>query len=371
MSHHSSLPGLTRQSITLRKNLRKKMDARVKPAHDEFAIGTVCMRRRDFLTLLGGAIAAWPLAARAQQPERMRRIGVLMNLAAGDPEGQARLAALLQGLQALGWADGPNVRIDTRWAAGDADKFRKYAAELAALAPDLIVAAGSGAAGPLLRATRTVPIVFTMVIDPVGAGFVDSLARPGGNATGFTQFEYSLSGKWLELLKQIAPGVTRVGVLRDPNVASGSGQLGAIQSAAPSFAVELRPINVRDAGEIERAITAFARAPNGGLIVTGSALAATHRHLITGLAARHKLPAVYSNRAFVTSGGLLSYGPYLVDQFRRAAAYVDRILKGEKPADLPVQAPTKYELVINLKTAKALGLAVPPTLLARADAVIE
>ena len=301
----------------------------------------------------------------------MRRIGVLMGLSADDPEGQARLAAFLQGLQQLGWTDGRNVRIDFRWGAGDADRFRRYAAELVALAPDVILASGSPAVGPLLQATRTVPIVFAPVADPVGAGFVDSLARPGGNATGFMLFEYGIGAKWLELLKEIAPGVTRVAVLRDPAIASGIGQFGAIQAVAPSLGVEVSPVNVRDAGEIERAVAAFARGPNSGLIVTGSALAVVHRDLIITLAARHKLPAVYFERYFVAGGGLLSYGPDFVDQYRRAAGYVDRILKGEKPADLPVQAPTKYELVINLKTAKALGLDVPPTLLARADEVIE
>jgi len=314
---------------------------------------------------------AWPLAARAQPVERMRRIGVLMNVAVDDPVGQARNAAFLQGLQQLGWSDGRNVRIDARWAAGKADDIRKYAAELVALAPDVVLAAGSASAGPLLQLTRTVPIVFVHSPDPVGAGFVESLARPGGNATGFTLFEYGISGKWLELLKQIAPHVTRVAVLRDPAIAAGAGQLGAIQSVAPSFGVELSPIGVRDAGEIERAVTTFARSSNGGLILTASTLAAVHRNLIVMLAARHKLPAVYYERFFAAAGGLISYGPDVVDQFRRAAGYVDRILKGEKPADLPVQAPTKYELVINLKTAKALDLEVPATLLARADEVIE
>ena len=329
------------------------------------------MRRRDFIQGIVGSGIAWPLAVHAQQPDKMRRIGVLMNLAADDPEGQARFTVLVQGLQQLGWTEDRNVRIDTRWGAGDADRFRKQAAELVRLAPDVIVAAGSAAAAPLQHATRTVPIVFVQVIDPVGGGLVDSLSRPGGNATGFMQFEYGISGKWLEVLKQIMPRMTRTAVIRDAAVASGSGQLGAIQSAAPSFGVEVSPINVRDEREIERAITAFAREANGGLIVTGSALAGVHRDLIIRLAAQHKLPAVYTNRAFVTSGGLLSYGPNLPDQFRLAAGYVDRILKGAKPADLPVQAPTKYELVINLKTAKALGLTVPPTLIAFADEVIE
>jgi putative ABC transport system substrate-binding protein len=329
------------------------------------------VRRREFISLLAGAAAAWPLAAHAQQPDRMRRIGVLMSLTADDPEGQVRLTAFLQGLQQLGWTDGRNVRIDTRWGAGDADRSRRYAAELVALAPDVILASGTSTMGPLLRATRTVPIVFTQVTDPVVAGFVDSLARPGGNATGFTLSEYGISGKWLELLKEIAPRVTRAAVLRDPEMAAGSGQLGAIQSVAPSFGVELSPVNVRDAPEIERALAAFARGSNGGLIVSASGLAIVHRDLIMTLAARHRLPAVYFARYFVTGGGLISYGSDNIDPHRRAAGYVDRILKGEKPADLPVQAPTKFELVVNLKTAKALGLEVPTTLLARADEVIE
>jgi putative tryptophan/tyrosine transport system substrate-binding protein len=328
------------------------------------------MRRREFITLVGGA-AAWPLAARAQQPERMRRIGMLLPGAADDAEYQTRVGAFLQALALLGWTIGRNVRIDTRWATTNAAEIRRHAAELVALAPDVILAHASPTLGPLLQATRTVPIVFAVVADPVGAGFVDSLARPGGNATGFTPFEYSLSGKWLELLKQIAPGVTRVAVLRDPTIPTGIGQFGVIQSVAPSLRVEVSPVNVRDAGEIERAIKAFASSLNGGLIVTGSALAEVHRDLIVALAARHKLPALYFNRFFVAAGGLVSYGSDLMDQYRRAAGYVDRILKGEKPADLPVQAPTKYELAINLKTARALGLEVPPTLLARADEVIE
>jgi putative ABC transport system substrate-binding protein len=302
----------------------------------------------------------------------MRLIGVLMGSAADDPELQTRIAAFAQGLAQLGWADGRNVRIDTRWATTNADDIRRHAAELAALAPDVILAAtGTATVAPLLQATRTVPIVFVVVIDPVGAGFVASLARPGGNATGFLMFEYGLSAKWLELLKQIAPGVTRVAVLRDPAIASGIGQFGAIQSAAPSLGLEASPVNVRDVGEIERDIAAFTRSSNGGVIVTASALATRHRDLIITLAARHRLPAIYASRYFVTDGGLISYGPDLLDQYRRAAGYVDRILKGEKPADLPVQAPTKYEFVINLKTAKALGLEVPPNLLARADEVIE
>jgi ABC-type uncharacterized transport system substrate-binding protein len=329
------------------------------------------MKRRQFITFLGGAAAAWPIAVLAQQPERMRRVGVLMNSAADDLVGQTRIAAFLQGLQQLGWSVGRNVQIDARWAAGDADRIRRYAAELAALAPDVIVATGSATVGPLQRASRAVPIVFVSTIDPVGGGFVESLARPGTNATGFTASEYGMSGKWLELLKQTAPRVTRVGVIRDPEIASGAGQFGAIQSVAPTLGVELRALGVRDAGEIERAITAFARSSNDGLIVTPSALTLVHRAVIIALAARHRLPAIYSDRHFVAAGGLVSYGPDRVDQYRQAASYVDRILKGEKPADLPVQAPTKYELVLNLKTAKAIGLEVPPMLLARADEVIE
>jgi ABC-type uncharacterized transport system substrate-binding protein len=327
--------------------------------------------RREFITLLGGAAASWPLPARAQQTDRVRRIGVLIALAADDPEAKARIAAFLQGLQQLGWTDGRNVQIDYRWGSGDAERIRKYAAELAALAPDVIFASGIAALAPLLQATHTVPIVFANVADPVGAGIVDSLARPGGNATGFLLFEYGISAKWLELLKEIAPGVTRAAVLRDPAVASGLGQFGAVQAVAPSLGVELSPVNVRDAPEIERAVTAFARSSNGGLIVTSSGLTVVHRDLIVMLAARHQLPAVYWNRFYVTTGGLISYGPDLIDQIRRAAGYVDRILKGEKPADLPVQAPNKYELVINLRTAKALGLEMPTTVLARADEVIE
>jgi putative ABC transport system substrate-binding protein len=329
------------------------------------------MRRRAFITLLGGAAATWPLAARAQRGERVRRIGVLMTLAADDPEGQTRLVAFVQGLQQLGWTVGRNMRIDTRWAAGDAERIRKYAAELIALSPDVILAAGGPTVGPLQQATHAVSIVFAIVTDPVGAGYVESLARPGGNTTGFMNLEYGISGKWLELLKEIAPRVTRVAVLRDSALASGIGQLGALQGAAPSLGVEVTPLGVRSAGEIERGIKAFARGSNDGLIVTGSALAFVNRDLIVTLAARHKLPAVYNERSFVAAGGLISYGADLVDQCRRAAGYVDRILRGEKPSDLPVQAPVKYELVINLKTAKALGLDLPTSVLARADEVIE
>jgi putative tryptophan/tyrosine transport system substrate-binding protein len=327
--------------------------------------------RREFTIGLGSA-AAWPIAARGQDPERVRRIGVLMASAAEDPESQARVGAFLQGLQQLGWAEGRNLRIDTRWATTDTDDLRRHALELAALAPDVLVAAtGTVTVAPLLQATRTVPIVFIQVIDPVGAGFVTSLARPGGNATGFTIYEYGMSGKWLEILKEIAPRLVRVAVLRDPAIASGIGQFAGVQAVAPSLGVELSPVDVRDAGEIERAVTAFARSPNGGLIVTASALATRHRNLIISLAARHQLPAVYAYRYMVTAGGLASYGPDSTEQYRRAAGYVDRILRGEKPADLPVQSPTKYETVISLKTAKALGLTVPDTVLARADEVIE
>jgi putative ABC transport system substrate-binding protein len=327
------------------------------------------MRRREFITLLGAV--GWPLGARAQQGERMRRIGVLAGQAADDARFQTFVGAFLQALALLGWTIGRNVRIDIRWATANAADIRRHAAELVALSPDVILAPGASTVGPLLQATRTVPIVFTIVADPVGAGFVDSLARPGGNATGFLAFEYSLSGKWLELLKQIAPNVTRAAVLRDPANPTGTGQFGAIQAVAPSLRVEVNPVNMRAAGEIERAIDAFARASDGGLILTASGLAYLHRDLIITLAARHKLPAVYFERLFVAAGGLISYGPDLVDQFRRAAGYVDRILKGEKLADLPVQAPTKYETVINLKTAKALGITVPPSVLSRADEVIE
>ena len=330
------------------------------------------MRRRQFITLFGGAAAGWPLAAWAQQPEHVRRVGVLVAAVADDPDYQARIVALLEGLQQLGWTDGRNVRIDTRWATTNPDDIRRHAVELAAFAPDVLVAAtGTATVAPLLQATRTVPIVFVVVIDPVGAGFVDSLARPGGNATGFTNFEYGLSAKWLELLKQIAPRVTRVAVLRDPTIASGIGQFAAVQAVAPSLGVELSPVDVRDAPEIERAVTRFARSNHGGLIVTPSALANRHRELIATLAVQHRLPTVSGAPQYAAAGCLISYGPDLIDQYRQASGYVDRILKGEKPADLPVQAPTRYDLVINLRTAKALGLEVPSTLLARADEVIE
>jgi putative tryptophan/tyrosine transport system substrate-binding protein len=328
------------------------------------------MQRRDFLRVLGGAAVAWPLAARAQQPDGIRRIGVLMNLSVSDPEAQGLVAAFRDGLAKLGWIDGRNVRLDYRWSAGDFDRIRKYAAELVALAPDVILAYGGSTVGPLQQVSRTVAIVFVEVIDPVGAGFVASLSRPGGNATGFSLFEFGISGKWLELLKQVAPRVTRAVVIRDPSSPGGGGQLGALQAVAPSFGVEVTPVGLRDAGEIERAIVA-ARDTNAGLIVTVSPLATVHRELIITLAARHKIPAVYPLRYFATSGGLISYGPERIEPYRRAPSYVDRIRKGEKPADLPVQAPTKYELVINLKTAKALGLEAPPTLLGRADEVIE
>jgi putative ABC transport system substrate-binding protein len=326
--------------------------------------------RRELITALGGAALAWPFAARAQQGERIRRIGLLQGLAADDPVAQANNAAFLQGLQQLGWTDGRNVHIDFRFGAGNAADIRKYASELVALAPDVILAV-SQSLGPLLQATRTIPIVFTIVPDPVGAGFVESLSRPGGNATGFLMFEYSLCGKWLELLKEIAPSVTRAAVLRDSADPSGIGQFATIQSVAPSVGVDVSPINLRDAAEIERAVAAFAQTANGGLIVTTSALSVVHRDLIVARAARHNLPAVYSERFYVAAGGLIAYGPNFRDQFRGAAGYVDRILKGEKPGDLPVQAPTKYELVVNLKAAKALGLAIPRAVLSRADEVIE
>jgi putative tryptophan/tyrosine transport system substrate-binding protein len=329
-------------------------------------------RRREFITLLGGAAAAWPLAAHAQQRERMRRIGVLMSAVEGDPTGLEYITAFAQALAELGWSVGRNVRIEYRWGAGDLDRFRRYAAELVALSPDVVLASAGSIVGALQQASRTVPIVFVTTIDPVGGGWVESLSRPGTNATGFASFEFSMSGKWLELLKEIAPGVKRVAVVRDPSVPAGSGGLAAIQTVAPSLGVELTPVGVRDAGEIERAIAAFARSSNGGLILVGpTSSVRRHFDLVVALAARHRLPAVYPNRLFVTGGGLISYAPDSVDQYRRAAGYVDRILKGEKPADLPVQAPTKYELVINLKTAKALGLEVPATVLARAAEVIE
>jgi putative tryptophan/tyrosine transport system substrate-binding protein len=326
--------------------------------------------RREFITLLGGA-AAWPLAASAQQGGRVRRIGVLMTLAADDPEGQARYTAFAQGLQELGWSVGRNVQIDIRWGAAVPDRARRYAAELVSLGPDVILATGSMTVGPLLEVTRAVPIVFVVVPDPVAAGFVDSLARPGGNATGFINYEYSIGAKWLELLKEVSPALKRVGVIRDTAIAVGAGQFGAMQAVAPSLDVELSPLNVRDAAEIERTIAAFARLPNGGIVVTGSPLAIVHRELIAALAVRHKLPAIYFERFFVMGGGLISYGSTSVEQYRQAAGYIDRVLKGEKPADLPVQAPTKYELVINLKTAKALGLTLSPQMLVRADEVIE
>jgi putative ABC transport system substrate-binding protein len=330
------------------------------------------MRRREFVGLCGALAATWPIALRAQQGERVRRIGVLMASTLDDPESQARIAAFQQSLQQLGWIDGRNVSIDTRWATTNPDDIRRHAAELAALTPDVILAGtGTATVAPLLQATRTVPIVFALVIDPVGAGFVHSLARPGGNATGFTVFEYGMSGKWLELLKQLSPAVTRAAVLRDPTIASGIGQFAAVQAVAPSLGVDLSAVDVRDAGEIERAITAFARSSNGGLIVTANALATRHRELIITLAAQHRLPAVYPYRRFVDDGGLVSYGPDFVDQYRQAAGYIDRVLKGEKPAEMPVQAPIKYGIVINLKTIKSLGLTVPPAVLARADEAIE
>jgi putative ABC transport system substrate-binding protein len=328
------------------------------------------VRRREFIGLLGSA-TAWPLTALAQQPEGMRHIAVLMVQAADDPEGQARLAAFLQGLQELGWTDGRNLRIGTRWAAGKADEIRKHAMETVILAPEVILAAGAPMVAALQPAIRTVPIVFVLVTDPVAAGFVDALSKPGGNITGFMNFEHGISAKWLELLKEVAPRVTRVAVIREFNNPAGLGQLRALQGVAPSFGVELVPVGIRDVGEIERGISAFAREPNGGLIVPAGAAGTIYREPIVMLAARYRLPAVYSDRIFVAGGGLISYGPDRIEPFRRAASYVDRILKGEKPADLPVQAPTKYDLVINLKTARALGLTIPPSLLARAEEVIE
>jgi len=329
------------------------------------------MRRRDFIKVLGSGAVAWPLAARAQQAEPMRRIGVLMSLAAGDKEGQARLAAFLQRLQELGWIDGRNMRVDTRWGAGDGERARKYVAELVALTPDVILASGGSLVEPLLQATRTVPIVFTQTPDPVGAGFVESLARPGGNATGFSNVDYGMGGKWLELLKQIAPSVTRVAVVRDPSTPQGIGQFSAVHSLAPSLRLDVIPINAREPGEIERIIPAIAQTPNSGLVVTGSNFAIVHRELIIKLANQYKLPAIYPLRLFADAGGLICYAAEAIEPHIRAAGYVDRILKGEKTADLPVQTPTKYELVINLKTAKALGLSVPPSLLAQANEVIE
>jgi putative ABC transport system substrate-binding protein len=329
------------------------------------------MNRRELIALLGTTAVVWPVGAGAQQPERMRRVGVLMSIAENDPEGQTRLAVFKQAMQQLGWSEGRNLQIVARWGAGEADSIRRYAAELVALAPDVILANGSVTVGPLLQATRTLPIIFVYVPDPVGAGFVSSLARPGGNATGFTPFEYGTASKWVELLKQIAPNVTRAAIIRDPAIATGLAQFAAMQAVAPSIGVELTPVGVKDANDIQRDVTAFAGVPNGGVIVAGSALATVHRKLIITLAAENKLPAVYFDRHFITAGGLISFGANLIDEYRQAAEYVNRILKGDKPADLPVQAPTKYELVINLKTAKALGLDVPPTLLARADEVIE
>ncbi|MET0630235.1 MAG: ABC transporter substrate-binding protein [Xanthobacteraceae bacterium] len=333
------------------------------------------MRRREFMALMGGAAASpvsWPPAARAQQAERVRRVGVLMSTAAEDPESQLRLVAFVQGLQQAGWTAGQNLQVDTRWASGDSARLRRSTAELLALSPDVIVAGGRAASvvPQVQQAGGDIPVVFVQGVDPVGTGYVASLARPGGNATGFTQFEYTLSGKWLQLLKEVVPGMTRAAVLREAGGA-GIGQWAVIQAAASSPAVELSPINAGDPADIERAVAAFAREPDGGLIVVVSSWATVHRDLIIALAAKHRLPAIYPYRYFVAGGGLVSYGPDLIDQYRRAAGYVDRILKGEKPADLPVQAPTKYELAINLKTAKTLGLEMPPTLLARADQVIE
>jgi len=328
------------------------------------------MQRRHFITLIGAAAATWPRAARAQLTARMRRVAAMMLLAEDDPQQKAWTEAFLRGLQEAGWTD-RSMQIEYRWGAGDAARAHRYAAELVALAPDVILAPGSAGLGPMLQATRDIPIVFVHVPDPVGAGFVDSLSRPGGNATGFMLHEYATSAKWLELLKQIAPAVTRVAVIRDPAISAGIGQWSAIQAVAPSLGVEVVPVNMRDSAEIERTLATFARSAHGGLIVTGSALATTHRDLIISLAARHRLPAVYYEALFVTAGGLISYGPDLADQYHRAGAYLDRILKGEKPADLPVQAPVKFHLAINMKTAKALGLELPPTVLAQADSVIE
>jgi ABC-type uncharacterized transport system substrate-binding protein len=329
------------------------------------------MKRREFILALSGAAAAWPIAARAQQAAPMRRVAVLLPVTADDPDFQARVGAFLQGLQEAGWSIGRNLRIDTRWAEANANEIRRHVAELVALAPDVILAYGTSTVRPLQQATRTVPIVFPVAGDPVGGGLVESLARPGGNATGFMTTEYTVGGKWLDLLKDIAPGLTRAAVLRDPTQGSGTSQFAVIQAMAPSLRVEVNPVSTREASEIDSAVAAFARSPNGGLIVTAGAASVAHRALIIGLAAQYKLPAIYFERTFVVDGGLISYGADYIDQFRRAAGYVDRILKGEKPSELPVQAPTKYELVINLKTAKALGMEVPTTLLARADEVIE
>ena len=329
------------------------------------------MRRREFITLLGGAAAIWPITARAQQGEQMRRIGVIVPASPDDTSFQTWIGVFLQALGQLGWSIGSNVRIDTHWATANAAAIRRHAEELAALAPDVILTAGTSTTGPMLQAARTVPIVFATAVDPVGSGLIDSLARPGGNATGFLLYEYNLVGKLLELLKQIAPTVTRVAVLRDAATASGTGQFAAIQAVAPSFNVDVVPVNMRDAADLERTIGAFARSPNGGVIVTGSGLSILHRDLIITLAARHRLPAIYYEKFFVSAGGLISYGSDRIELYRLAAGYVDRILRGEKPANLPVQAPTKFELVINLKTAKALGLTVPPSLLGSANEVIE
>ena len=329
------------------------------------------MKRREFITLIGGAVAASPLVARAQQSRSVRRVAVLMNTTADDVEGQERIRAFLQRLHGLGWTEGQNVHVDTRWASGTAGGYRKSATELVELKPEVILANGTPAVAPLLEATGTIPIVFVSVIDPIGAGFVASLAQPGGNATGFTIYEYSMGGKWLEVLKEVAPHLTRAAVLRDPGVASGLGLFGAAQAVAPSLRMELTPVDVRDAGGIERGVTGFASSSNGGLIITGSAAALGHRDLIIGLAARYRLPTIFPGRVWVTQGGLVSYGPDQIDPYRRAAEYVDRILKGERPSDLPVQAPTRFELVINLKTAKALEITIPQSLLARADEVIE
>ena len=332
---------------------------------------TVTIGRRELLAALGGAAVAWPLAASAQQPDRVRRIGVLNVLTEDDPESVARRAVFEQALRALGWTAGTNLRIDYRWTGNDPARIQKFAAELAALKPDVILASGNLVIAPMLQAARTTPIVLAQVIDPVGSGFVESMARPGGNVTGFTQFEYSLAGKWLELLKEIAPRVTRVAVLRDPTRGPGIGQFAVIQAMAPPHAVELTPINANDSPEIQtKRIAAFASSPNGGLIVTVGGTA-VRRDVVISAAVKNRLPAIYPRRYFAADGGLISYGPDTIEQYRWAADYVDRILKGEKPADLPVQAPTRYELVVNLKTAKALGLEVPPTLLARADEVIE